>query len=371
MLDAIIIGGGILGQSVGYHLAKSGARVVVVDRRDEGRATDAGAGIITPGGDPNSRNPWSRLVGEAEAYYPALVHALERDGMEDTGYSVCGALTVAVSAAEKPAFAEASEGIPRGEGRDGEGPVVVEGDRARELFPALDAVEGALYAPTGARVDGRRLAAALQTAGEEHGLDVRIASADRIEVESGRVTAVVVNGERLEAGHVVIAGGAWSNTFGEQLGVRLPVGPMRGQIAHLDLGETDTSDWTIVSGFRGHYLVPWDDNRVVAGATREMDAGYQVGTTVEGILEVLSEAIRVAPGLRGASVKEFRVGLRPATSDGFPIIGAIPNAPNVHVVTGHGPMGLHLGPYSGKVVADTILGHDDATGGAFGVERFA
>ena len=93
---------------------------------------------------------------------------------------------------------------------------------------------------------------------------------------------------------MVIAGGAWSDAFGEQLGVRLPVGPMRGQIAHLDLGETDTSDWTIVSGFRGHYLVPWDDNRVVAGATREMDAGYKVETTVEGMLEVLSEATRVA-----------------------------------------------------------------------------
>lgn len=371
MLDAIVIGGGILGQSVGYHLARAGARAVVIDRRDEGRATDAGAGIITSGGDPASGNPWSRLVGEAEAYYPTLVDALGRDGTEDTGYSVCGSLIVAVSAGEKSAFEEASAGVPRGEGRDGGGAVVVEGARARELFPALDAVEGALYEPSAARVDGRKLSAALQASGVGQGLDVRHESVDGIELGGGRATSVIVNGERVEAGHVVIAGGAWSDAFGEQLGVRLPVGPMRGQIAHLDLGETDTSDWTIVSGFRGHYLVPWDDNRVVAGATREMDAGYKVETTVEGMLEVLSEATRVAPGLRGASVKEFRVGLRPATSDGFPIIGAIPHAPNIHVVTGHGPMGLHLGPYSGKVVADTILGHEDATRGAFGVERFA
>ncbi len=369
MFDTVVIGGGIIGQSVGYHLSAAGGRVAVIDRRDEGRATDAGAGIITPGGDPASHNPWSRLVGEAEAYYPTLVAALARDGAEDTGYEVCGSMVVAVDAAERDAFEEASVGVVWGDGRCDKA-AVVDRARARELFPALDVIEGALYEPAGARVDGRRLANALEQSGVAQGLEVRRASVDRVEVEGGTATAVVADGEELTTGSVVIAGGAWSDAFGEQLGVRLPVGPMRGQIAHLDLGEVDTSGWVIVSGFRGHYLVPWDDNRVVAGATREMDAGYRVETTVEGMLEVLSEAIRVAPGLRGARVKEFRVGLRPATSDGFPILGPIPGVPNVHVATGHGPMGLHLGPYSGKVVADAILGERDETFAVFGVERF-
>ena len=370
MKDVIVIGGGILGVSVGYHLAASGASALLIDRRDEGRATDAGAGIITPGGDASSRNPWSRLVGEAEAYYPEFVQALRENGVEETGYSVCGSLIVAVEEAERTAFSEASAGVPEGDGKSSSDAVVIEEGRAQELFPALDTVVGAIYAPTGARVDGQRLASAIEAAGVRRGLEVRHGSVERLEVAADRCGAVVVDGERVETDAVVVAGGAWSNAFGEQLGIGLPVGPMRGQIAHLDLGQTDTSEWTIVSGFRGHYLVPWDDHRVVVGATRETNAGYRVETTVEGMLEVLTEAIRVAPGLRGARVKEFRVGLRPATSDGFPIIGSIPKVPNVHVVTGHGPMGLHLGPYSGKVVADAILGRGDDAFAVFGVERF-
>ena len=226
-----------------------------------------------------------------------------------------------------------------------------------------------LFEPTGARVDGRKLAGALEVAGKTHGLEVLAGSVERIEIKGSAATGVVVDGETIAAGHVVVAGGAWSEPFGEQIGVRLPVGPMRGQIAHLDLGETDTTGWTIVSGFRHHYLVPWDDHRVVVGATREMGSGFRVQTTVEGVIEVLAEAIRVAPGLRGAHVKEIRVGLRPATDDGLPVIGATPVS-NVHVVTGHGAMGLHLGPYSGKCVADAILGKGYGLGEAFGIERF-
>ena len=85
----------------------------------------------------------------------------------------------------------------------------------------------------------------------------------------------------------------------------------------------------------------------------------------------MSEAVRVAPGLRSASIREIRVGLRPLSRDGMPVIGRLPGHRNITVVTGHGPMGLHLGPYSGKVTAaavETGMWPSDMAG--FGVERF-
>lgn len=371
MVDAVVIGGGIVGTSVGYHLARTGAKAIVVDRRDAGRATDAGAGIITPGGQAASPEPWSRLVGEAEAYYPALVDALREDGAADTGYSVCGSLLVAVDDCDRPAFKEISAGVPEGDGKDGPGSVVVTAERARELFPPLREVVGAVYEPTGARVDGRKLASALEEAGVSRGMIVRRASAERILVENGIARGIVSEAEEIAAGHVVIAGGAWSSSLGDQLETQLPIEPMRGQIAHLDVGDTDPAGWPIVSGFRGHYMVPWDDHRVVVGATREEGSGFGVQMTVEGVLEVLVEAIRVAPGLRGCGIREVRVGLRPASRDGYPVIGTVPRVPNVHIVTGHGSMGLHLGPYSGKRVADEIVGEGDYHSlRAFGAERF-
>ena len=88
-----------------------------------------------------------------------------------------------------------------------------------------------------------------------------------------RWTGVVADGETIHSDTVIIAGGAWSQAFGEQLGVRISAEPKRGQIIHLDLPGTDTSDWCVISAFRGHYIVPWADSRVAVGATRETGVG--------------------------------------------------------------------------------------------------
>jgi D-amino-acid dehydrogenase len=126
-----------------------------------------------------------------------------------------------------------------------------------------------------------------------------------------------------------------------------------------------------VLGFRGHYLVPWPDGRVVAGATHEAGVGFQAQTTAIGLYEVLHEALRVAPGLSQAEILETRVGLRPVTKDGWPIIGPAPGFANLYLATGHGATGLQLGPYTGKLAADWLLGRDpelDVT--PFNVARF-
>jgi D-amino-acid dehydrogenase len=368
--DAIVIGGGIVGISTAYHLVRSGIKTLVVDRRDKGRATDAGAGIISPGGNPGHHDPYYRFVGLAEVHYSDLIRDLADDGVTETGYAVCGSLLVAVDDRESAEFERSTTGFPAGDGRDPVKPVVVSPDRARELFPPLGEVTGALFSPTAARVDGRQLAAALESAAVGRGLTVETRSVTDIRSSNDGVQ-VTVEGEVVSSGNLVIAGGAWSQSFSDQLEVSIPVGPQRGQILHLDLGETDTSSWPIISGMGEHYMVPWPDHRVVVGATREANAGFNPVTTVEGLMEVMYEAIRVAPGLRTASIREIRVGLRPLSQDGMPVIGPLPRHPRIHLVTGHGPMGLHLGPFSGKVVADAIYsGSWPSEWAAFGVERF-
>ena len=368
MLDAIVIGGGVVGIATAYQLVRQGASTLLIDRRDPGRATDAGAGIISSGGDPNHHDPYYRFVGLAEHHYRDLVTDLEGDGCEDTGYSVCGSLWVAVDEREGAEFKRSTVGIPEGNGRGGL--AVVTPARAREIFPPLDTVTGALYAPSTARVDGRQLASSIEKAAVSRGLKIRTESVDSVQSSDGSVE-VTANGALISAGHLVIAGGAWSQSFSDALDVQIPVGPQRGQIIHLDVGDVDTSEWPIITGMTEHYMVCWPDQRVVVGATREASAGFNPVTTVEGLMEVMYEAIRVAPGLRTASIREIRVGLRPLSQDGMPVIGSVPGHPRVHVVTGHGPVGLHSGPYSGKVAADAITtGTWSSEITAFGVERF-
>ena len=68
-----------------------------------------------------------------------------------------------------------------------------------------------------------------------------------------------------------------------------------------------------------------------------------------------TEALRVAPDPAGASIRGTRVGLRPLSADGMPVMGAVPGWEGLYLNTGHGPSGLQLGPFSGRVVADAAL----------------
>ncbi len=361
--DAIVIGGGIVGTSAAYHLVRAGARTLLIDRRDKGRATDAGAGILSPATNTRDPDPWQRLAAHAVGYYPGLIENLKAEQEGETGFAVCGMMIVAVSDDELEPFDVARRHIFSRRSRQGrpsaEDLYEISSEEARSRFPVLADVRGAVYYREAARVDGRLLTAALRRAAEASGLTARETGAEGLRIDNDAVTGVVTDAGAVSAAHVVIAGGAWSHAFGRQLGVQIPVEPQRGQIIHLGLPDTaDTSSWPIISAVRGHYMVPWPDNRVVVGATRETGSGFDARTSAAGVREVLGEALRVAPGLAAAEIREIRVGLRPYTQDLLPVLGDVPGRRNVYLATGHGPTGLQLGPYSGKLIADLILNRD-------------
>lgn len=379
MYDAVIIGGGIVGSSVGYHLARAGDDTLLVDRSDEGRATDAGAGILSPATSSRTdSDTWFDFAVEAVDYYPRLVDRLEDEQDGDHGYAQTGLLSVAIDEAEVEAFERSVDRIESRQRRlgrpDSDSFRELTPSEARDRFPPLAEAERAAYYDDAARVDGKLLTGALRRAGQNHGLEVREANAEELLVEAGEITAIETTDGTIETEAAVVAGGAWSQRFGDQLNVEIPVEPQRGQIAHLGRGRdaaTDTADWPIVSAFHEHYLVPWPDGRVAAGATREIGTGFAPHTTAGGVREVLSEALRVAPGLNDAEVEEIRVGLRPVSADRLPILGAVPDVGGGYVATGHGATGLQLGPYSGKLVAELVRGAEPETDiSPFGVGRF-
>lgn len=350
--DLIVIGGGIVGLSAAYRAAQLGAATLLIDRHDEGRATDAGAGILAPESSGSERL-WYDLAMDAVAYYPGLMESLAGDGIApaqlELAYSPCPKFLVAMDEEELAAFeavertvlARQAERQPPAEQRLRRIPLA----EAQRIFPPLGDALAVLYQPVARRVDGRVMADVLATGLRAQGAEILDASVASLLVENGRVTgARTTDGDTFHADATIIAGGAWSPAFGAQLGVQIPVEPQRGQIIHLALDGIDTSRWPILNGFRGHYMVPWPDSRMAVGATRETGSGYEVRTTAAGVHEVLGEALRVAPGLAASSIREIRVGLRPYTHDHLPVLGPVDGTAGVFLATGHGPTGLTLGP---------------------------
>src|SRR5699024_10597946 len=141
------------------------------------------------------------------------------------------------------------------------------------------------------------------------------------------------------------------------LDVNCAVSPQRGQITHLNLRGVNTSQWPTVHPFTPNYMTPFDGGRIAVGATRETGSGYDPRVTAAGQLQVLRDALDLAPGLADATVIETRVGIRPMGDDNLPIAGEVPDRSGLSTMTGYGAGGLTLGPLLGDAVARSILGN--------------
>ncbi len=349
----MVVGGGLVGTALAYELACRGASVVVLDRHDPGRASDAGAGILSP---ETNLDPAPGLfaVGRAAArHYERLVDRLGADGCADTGYARTGSLLVAERPGDDATMTTASELIL---GRE-VGVEELDPEAARRRVPVLGTVRRALYNPHGRRVDGRVLRGALQAAAERRGVRWQQGGVTGIVggPGSGRVRAVRTDRGDLPVGAVALCGGAWTEELAGGLRATLPVGPLKGQIVHLHLPDADTSTWAIVQPVLGFYLVPWPGGRVACGGTMEAAAGFDHRVTADGVHQLLRECLRTAPGMAAAELVEVRVGSRPVSADGVPLVGPVPGWSNAFVATGHGAEGLLLGPLSAALLADQMV----------------
>ena len=356
--DVVVVGRGIVGVSAALRCARAGARVAVVDSAAPGRATAAGAGIVSPvglGGDEVG-DAWTSLVGSAIRAYQQLLGSLQDSGHDDPGFACVGEVVAATREGDRIDLDQLAARLEELRDR-GVALGTVERLHGKDLtgtWPELAPDLDGLYIEHVGRVDGRRMRATLETAGAAAGATLLEGECD-LRVSGGHAE-VVVNGSPVPAGTVIVAAGAWSQPFLDDLGVAVAVLPVRGQILHLRVPTSDVERRPVVNTFEGHYFLGFPDQRVVTGATHEAEAGFDHRVTAGGLSSVLERALRIAPGLAGATVLEIRVGFRPQSSDGYPIVGRSPAADDVVLATGLGAWGLTLGPLVGQVAAEQALG---------------
>src|SRR5216684_7860561 len=228
--DVLILGGGVIGLTTAYFLAREGVRVQVVDKGDFGQeASWAGAGILAPGNPAKARTPAGRLHAHSVALYPSLSTELrERTGV-DNGYLRCGGLEFASGHDESAPNEWRSEGIAFEKLNEPD---------LRRLEPALAPGLGSAYhLPDMAQVRNPRHVKALLAACRSYGVQLeRCCHVHGLELQGKHVKAVSTDQGPLSAGRYLLAAGAWTDRLLQQTGIQAGIRPVRGQIALLNAG---------------------------------------------------------------------------------------------------------------------------------------
>ncbi|RWC29629.1 MAG: FAD-binding oxidoreductase [Mesorhizobium sp.] len=350
----IVVGAGIIGASVAWHLAKAGANVTVV--------ADSGAGgVATPNsfawinaswGNPE---PYFRLRTRSMAEWTRLAHDVPGIPLE-----WCGGLCWDLPPAELEAYAIEHSGWGYGIERvDRVGAARIEPNLTELPDFALHVAEEGVAEPVAATQ-------ALLVDAERRGLRVVGRTAVTALVQTnGRITGVDMSGGRIAADEVVIAAGAGSPAIAATAGLKLPIETPPGLIVHSRPYEKLLNG--LVIGDRLH-MRQTAEGRIIAGSDfGGADPGMDTAATGRELFAAMKSMLRDADRLE---LDFHTVGYRPTPIDGFPIIGRAEGLSGLYVAVMHS--GITLAPAVGLFAAWEIL--DDARDPLlepYGLTRFA
>jgi glycine oxidase len=345
--DVAIAGGGLIGGTIAFELARAGLHVALFDRQQPGEGSSwAAAGILSPA--PENAGMISTVpLGRASLQlYPEFVAAVEEISGQTVGYRARGTLEALFSADAQEQLSTIIA-LHHGLGLKAE---PVSAEDAREMEPALSSeLEAAVFRPDEASVDNRALTKVVLTAAERSGVKTFAASSvQSIVTDGGRCAGLLVDGEKVQSRWAVIAAGCCSAEI-EGAAHYAPVRPAKGQMIALR-AEGFSIERVLWSDHV--YLVPRNDGRILAGATVEY-VGFEKKVTLGGLQKILTAALQLAPALADAQVAETWAGLRPDAPDHLPIIGPT-DLDGLLIATGHFRSGILLAPITAQLIREWI-----------------
>ena len=347
--DVVIIGGGVMGCSLAYYLAKLGIKSTVLERSKlASGASGATAGVIAPLWHVNRSSEAMFALGMRSLdRFPTLANELIEAGV-DPGFRQNGLLKIAFSPEEVD---ELKHNLAwQGELGIGVAWQSMEDVIGRE--PQVNPeVLGGVFSPKEGHIEGQRYVEALAHAASRLGAQVLEGEeVTGLELQGHNVIGVRTNIRVYHSRHTVLAAGPWSGIAQKWLPEKLPVRPVKGQ--RILLRKPGFLPRSAVRTFQA-YTVPWADGTILVAATRE-DGVFDEAPTAEGIKHLLSEAVASFPALGDAVFKGARAGVRSATPDDAPIMGPLPRWEGLSVITGHDAVGIMLSPGSGELMANYI-----------------
>lgn len=409
-MNVCVVGGGIVGLSCAYHLVKRGAGVTVIDRAlgQKGKCSWGNAGLIVPShfvplAAPGMVQTGIRMLTKRESPLGFRMSALRwmlqfaghctaqnvdrhspvmaqigklgavahQDLAEELGAPLGTAGTL--MACQTQEFLEHEQHLADQANGFGLTCSVLDRVACQELTGVSDlAVAGGVHYRCDRWLTPGSLLDSLTTWLKNNGVNLVSDDVNAIQASNGRVWSVTGKEEH-SSDQFVFAGGTWTGELTQQLGIRLPIVPGRGQSfdaadqgvkVPMVLMEARVAVTPMLNGtrFAGTMEIGnWSDRPNMA--------------RVRGMVESAGKAMPQSKNdliQASKNPQDIWVGHRPCTPDGLPIIGRIDGYQNLHVAAGHAMVGLSLGPVTGQLVAQSIYGEQTAVPlVAFAPQRFA
>ncbi|MEA2781932.1 MAG: hypothetical protein QOK29_3476 [Rhodospirillaceae bacterium] len=375
--DVIVLGAGIVGAATAYFLAQKRFRVLLIEGQ-------------TPAWGASGRNPgfqWlhTRKAGiqmELGLAGRRLADKL-REELDDFELRPSGGMIYFLDERQESLF-RAFVAERRAAGLPME---LVDGKQAREHCPILsERVLGASWNPLDAHQNTAKLVEALVAAAKRHGAELRAnCRIEGLAIEAGRCVGVVTEtGERIPAGKVVLAAGAWSPKLLASLGLNLPISAMRLQVVETEPADfrfepllygptavkqyafirelpeySDAGAWHPVERqFPGieflELAAQRKDGRIRLGCPMDFP-GLDDRPTVAGTALTLAVLTENLPAIRNLAIERVYAGLLPETPDALPVLDPDPGIEGLVINAGH-VFGNLAGPLSGKMIAEHLAG---------------
>ena len=375
--DVVVIGAGIIGSSIAYHLARQKLRVILLERGDIASGSSGACdGLVFL----QSKKPGIhlRLAMESRRRFGLLIRQLP----VPIEYRETGGMVVIETEDELAAMQQ----FVAQQKKSGLDVTLLDGNQARILEPHLsEHIVGATHSPLDGQVNPISLTLGFALGAKALGARVITgAGVHGIDTTAGKVSAVETAAGRFEADIVINAAGVHAPEIGALVGLDIPIKPRRGQIIVTEacppmLRHCMISAKYIAAKFNpeiargsgeGISIEQTENGNFLLGSTREF-VGFDKRTTPAGLHRIAEKTAGIIPALKQVNVIRAFAGLRPYTPDGLPILGPVDDVPGFFMAAGHEGDGIALSPITGELIAQMIAtGKSDIPLDDFQVGRF-
>ena len=357
--EIVIVGGGIVGCSTAYHLAKLGKEVILLERAQlTSGSTFHAAGLV---GQLRSNANITQLLG----YSVSLYDRLEEETGLNTGWKMNGGLRLACNAERMTEITrQATTAHSFGLEMD-----LLSPKEAQELWPLMDVsdVVGAAFLPTDGQANPADITQSLAKGARQAGAKIfEEVEVTGVTVEHGRVTGVTTAQGEIACGKLVNCCGQWAREFGKLAGVNVPLVSVQHQYMITEKIEGVTSDMPtlrdpdrltyykeevgglVMGGYERNPL-PWAVDGFPRGFNFQL-----LDSNFEHFEQLMELSLGRVPALETAGIKELLNGPESFTPDGNFILGEAPEVANYFVGAGFNAFGIASGGGAGMALAEWV-----------------